>query len=98
MKRLIIISITTFLLTFSLIFICMTASATTVSVTGTVEKKAGTYVLLTTNDVYVLGGNQIPADVIGKEIVVTGKVETKNNVKVMDLYIYDKIEPKLKQL
>lgn len=97
MKKLIKSLILTSLVAFPLLFISMTASATTISVTGTVEKAGESYVLLTANDVYVLGGNQIPAEVIGMEIVVTGTVETKNKVKVIDLYIFDKIEPKLKK-
>jgi hypothetical protein len=98
MKKSIKISIATSLIAFSLISIGMAASAvTTVSITGTVEKAGGKYVLLTVNDVYVLGGEQIPAEIIGKEITVTGTVEMINKVKVIDRYIYDKIEPRPKK-
>lgn len=94
MKRLKKTSTAISLIAFSLIFISMAASAATISVTGTVEKAGGRYVLLTVNDVYVLGGDQIPAEIIGMEITVTGTVETINKVKVISLYIYDKVEPK----
>lgn len=98
MKKLIKKSIATYFIAFSLIFISMTASAAiTISVTGTVEKAGERYVLLTVNDVYVLGGDQIPAEIIGMEITVTGTVETINKVKVIDSYIYDKVEPKPKK-
>lgn len=97
MKRLIKTLIATSLIAFSLICIGMTASATTISVTGTVEKAGGRYVLLTVNDVYVLAGDQIPAEIIGMEITVTGTVETENDIKVMDLYIYDTVEPGFKK-
>lgn len=94
MKRSIKASIATSLIVFSLILIIATASATTISITGTVEKAGGRYVLLTVNDVYVLGGDNISAEIIGMEITVTGRVETINEVKVMNVYIYDKVEPK----
>ena len=94
MKRSIKASIATSLIVFSLILIIATASATTISITGTVEKAGGRYVLLTVNDAYVLGGDNIPAEIIGMEITVTGRVETINEVKVMNVYIYDKVEPK----
>ncbi len=97
MKRLIKASIAASLIALSLLFVTMTASATTVNVTGIVEVRGGRFVLLTVNDVYVLGGDQIPADIIGKEIVVTGSVEMKNQIKVINVFIYDKVDPKLKK-
>lgn len=94
MKRLSKILIAASLIAFSTIFISMTASAAIICITGTVEKAGESYVLLTANDVYVLGGDQIPAEIIGTEIIVTGTVVIKNDVKVMDLYIFDALDPK----
>jgi hypothetical protein len=74
------------------LMLSMVAHAATTNVTGYVEIKGGKYVLLTTNDVYVLEGDEVSSQMIGKEIVVTGSVETKNEVKIISVYIYDEIK------
>jgi len=75
-----------------LLAVSTAAFAATTNITGFVTVRGGKYVLLSLNDVYVLEGNEVNSKMLGKDVMVTGAVEEKNEIKTIDVYLYEEIE------
>jgi hypothetical protein len=62
--------------------------------TGTVEQKGEVVVLFTPDETYVLKGEDLLPDMIGKKVAVAGTVEEKGQVKVLTVVSFQEVEVK----
>lgn len=62
------------------------------SITGTITEKGEILVLDAADGSYVLEGNDMTADMVGKKVTVTGTVAEKDDMKVINVLSMEEVK------
>lgn len=62
------------------------------SVTGTIAAKGGIIILDADDGLYLLEGSDMTPDMVGKKVTVTGTIEVKDDLRVIDVLSMEEIK------